>query len=1178
MSVSFDVFRGSAKGRIVPDQVSRTLQPHEVYIETTHSGVCGTDEHYIKKGQVLGHEGIGIVKQLGSGVTTVKPGDRVGFGYTHEICANCDNCATGWDQYCRNRKLYGFHDVDNGSFSSGAVWDSKCVYRIPDGYESIHAAPLMCAGATVWTILSEYDVRAGQRVGILGIGGLGHLAIKLAAAIGCHVVVLSSSESKRQEAMEYGASEFHVFQSGGRAPEDIKSVKHLLLCGSASLDYASLLPLVDTQGSIYPLTVTLTPAPIPLLPMGSRGIKIQGSLVASRQAIRNLLEFASRKNITPTVMTFPFTTEGIEDAMQKLRNGKINKFAREALGFSSTEAINLLMIANGASIPIRPVVGYAADHMLGSINSFILATISLSAVSFAWVSINSRLGIYTFSVFFGIANGACQGAFLGADASLTQDPLKLGTRFGMIQTVIAFSILAGPPTAGAIIDDMGGRFVGAQVWGGSMVLTGTLPCKMGSVENNRFSSLLEARYQDGQSTGLKGPLNPVIETILCHKSHRKFLSQGLEPGTLEALVAAGSSASTSSLLQTWGIVAVQDPEHKKALATLAGDQDFIRQAPLFLIFVADLNRITKVCEKAGSKDVGLEMLDMFIMPTIDCALVAQNINVAAESLGLGTCYVGAIRNNCRQVCDTLKLPNRTVALFGMAIGHPDPTEHVSIKPRLGISAVLHREVWNDEDEQERLESYNKALGRFYEMEGDLVDRRWRAQQSNRAFSPHTDDESDATPHQNISKEVAQVASHPFASDVTQALCTNLFDTSDELEIGLIHYFEHVQFPAFLLPNVSPDFLAECRWQYLDMAKRSDCVKKSIVACCASNRSVLTSDSRFARLGLKYYAEAISCANSIMAEISVDDREPDECLLAAVVFFYLYELWGPGQAAHAIQHVTGAIRIFSLRHHIDPVQHTSCSTPLHPIEIPIHRLITESILYQSLMLSLRYPFAPTYRMDVRFLSWVERALQPLWNRNAATTQKTAVLGLPPQLYHIILDTIDLQNSPEFNKKELARLQQEMHGWEDYASQLHDESLPMQTSDELVVLYILAASLLLDRVSEVRRTASASTLTSRSGTNAWPAVEPTLRWQVVRALSILRAHLAQQTQSLCYLGSWPLMILGYAVHTHDDISTIKQSLTRIWRKTGYGEIKRISDELDEVWRRRSVDGVAVLAKEK
>ncbi|KAJ5649502.1 uncharacterized protein N7484_003225 [Penicillium longicatenatum] len=322
MSVAFEVFRGSKEGKIVGDTTTRTLGPNEVFIETTHSGLCGTDEHFLKSGIVLGHEGVGIVRQIGPNVKNVKAGDRVGFGYTHYVCGTCEKCLTGWDQYCENKKEYGTHDHDIGSFGGGAVWDAGCVVPIPDGYESADAAPLMCAGATVWTCLTEYGVRPTDRVGVMGIGGLGHLAIKLASAMGCRVVVFSSSEAKREEAFSFGASEYHVFRAGQEL-KDCKPVNHLLLCGSANVDYASLIPLMDIHGSIYPLTVDFAPSPVPLLYMNVKGIRIQGSLVASRQSLRSLVQFAADKKIVPTSMQFPLNQEGVEEAMETLRQGKM---------------------------------------------------------------------------------------------------------------------------------------------------------------------------------------------------------------------------------------------------------------------------------------------------------------------------------------------------------------------------------------------------------------------------------------------------------------------------------------------------------------------------------------------------------------------------------------------------------------------------------------------------------------------------------------------------------------------------------------------------------------------------------------------------------------------------------------------------------------------------------------
>ncbi|KAF4973599.1 hypothetical protein FZEAL_9277 [Fusarium zealandicum] len=150
----------------------------------------------------------------------------------------------------------------------------------------------------------------------------------------------------------------------------------------------------------------------------------------------------------------------------------INVYARSVIGFSSVEAVGLLLIINALGIPARPIVGYLADKILGPINTFLISMTGLSVMVYAWIGVKSVTGMYVFSVFFGFANGACQGTFVGANASLTKDPRKLGTRFGMIQTICAFASLAGPPTAGAIIDKSGGDFVWAQVWGGTVLLLG----------------------------------------------------------------------------------------------------------------------------------------------------------------------------------------------------------------------------------------------------------------------------------------------------------------------------------------------------------------------------------------------------------------------------------------------------------------------------------------------------------------------------------------------------------------------------------------------------------------------------------------------------------------------------------------------------------------------------------
>lgn len=239
-----------------------------------------------------------------------------------------------------------------------------------------------------------------------------------------------------------------------------------------------------------------------------------------------------------------------------------------------------------------------------------------------------------------------------------------------------------------------------------------------------MASLTQDRYRDWQSSlfpfpiphseSLPGALGP----ILAHKSCRSFVrNKPLLPGTLETLLAAAQSGSTSSLFQTWDVVAIQDPENKDKVATLAGNQDFIRQAPLFLVFCPTLRRLDNLSKQYGQQPArALHNMDMFIMSTLDAAIAGQNVAVAAESLGLGVCYVGAVRNNAAQMCELLNLPPLTWGAFGMAIGYVDTDSELSgkqIKPRLPMREILHMERWNEERQKDNVASYNQSLGMFY---------------------------------------------------------------------------------------------------------------------------------------------------------------------------------------------------------------------------------------------------------------------------------------------------------------------------------------------------------------------------------------------------------------------------------------------------------------------------------
>jgi D-arabinose 1-dehydrogenase-like Zn-dependent alcohol dehydrogenase len=199
-----------------------TLGPFDVLVKVTHSSLCGTDLAYIPYGIALGHEGIGIIQEIGSAVTQLKIGDRVGGGYHRGSCGHCKYCLNGQDIWCYERVVFGEGDHDNGTFSPYYIGRETYVHKIPDAIPSEFAAPLQCAGATVYGAMVGI-VKPSQRVGIIGIGGLGHLAIQFASKLGASVVVFSHSANKEAEARSFGAEEFHPLDDISKiaAPVDV---------------------------------------------------------------------------------------------------------------------------------------------------------------------------------------------------------------------------------------------------------------------------------------------------------------------------------------------------------------------------------------------------------------------------------------------------------------------------------------------------------------------------------------------------------------------------------------------------------------------------------------------------------------------------------------------------------------------------------------------------------------------------------------------------------------------------------------------------------------------------------------------------------------------------------------------------------------------------------------------
>ncbi|MEP9348176.1 NADPH-dependent oxidoreductase [Xanthobacter sp. KR7-225] len=243
------------------------------------------------------------------------------------------------------------------------------------------------------------------------------------------------------------------------------------------------------------------------------------------------------------------------------------------------------------------------------------------------------------------------------------------------------------------------------------------PARSGpSIDASALRTLLQARYGAAEApSGIL--LNDTIAGLLCHRSVRAFVDRPLPDGLVETLVAAAQSAPSSSNLQTFSVVAVENPATKARLAEIAGGQKHVVEAPLVLVWLADLARLEEIGRREAKPTDALGFLETLFVGIFDAALAAQNALVALESLGLGGVYLGAFRNRPVEVAELLGLPPHVLGVFGLAIGHPDPERPAQVKPRLSPRLVLHRERYDASLPQPALDHYEQALKDFQKGQG-----------------------------------------------------------------------------------------------------------------------------------------------------------------------------------------------------------------------------------------------------------------------------------------------------------------------------------------------------------------------------------------------------------------------------------------------------------------------------
>ena len=252
-------------------------------------------------------------------VDDLKEGERVGVGWQGRSCMKCEWCLQGEEHLCQ--------DIENcatwnpyGGFSSSVVVDSRFAYRLPDATRPEHAAVLMCAGISVFSPLKLYAPSGARKVGIIGVGGLGHLAIQFAHALGCQVTAISSSPAKKEEAYKFGADDFILAGDDSQLRKIWRSFDLLLYTSHGRADWTSLLDCLKTKGRLVVVEFSDVPVMFEPLELVVNQLSITGSLIGSRTTMREMLSFAQNHGIEPEVQLMPMAP--VNEAIRKLKEDK----------------------------------------------------------------------------------------------------------------------------------------------------------------------------------------------------------------------------------------------------------------------------------------------------------------------------------------------------------------------------------------------------------------------------------------------------------------------------------------------------------------------------------------------------------------------------------------------------------------------------------------------------------------------------------------------------------------------------------------------------------------------------------------------------------------------------------------------------------------------------------------
>jgi uncharacterized zinc-type alcohol dehydrogenase-like protein len=288
--------------------------PRDVAIEIKFAGICHSDIHTVKAEWgtpnypvVPGHEIAGVVTAVGSEVTKHKVGDHVGVGCFVDSCRECSSCRAGLEQYCKRGMTTTYNAIGRdgqptyGGYSRAIVVDENYVLRIPEALPLDAAAPLLCAGITLYSPLRHWNAGPDKRIAVIGLGGLGHMGVKLGAAMGAEVTVLSQSLKKMEDGLRLGATHYYATSD----PDTFKKLRNgfdlILNTVSANLDLGEYLKLLDVDGTMVELGIPEHPMPVPAFALALMRRNLSGSNIGGIAETQEMLDFCAEHHVTPEI-------------------------------------------------------------------------------------------------------------------------------------------------------------------------------------------------------------------------------------------------------------------------------------------------------------------------------------------------------------------------------------------------------------------------------------------------------------------------------------------------------------------------------------------------------------------------------------------------------------------------------------------------------------------------------------------------------------------------------------------------------------------------------------------------------------------------------------------------------------------------------------------------------------